>query len=162
MLFYGKKKEMSLGAFLTNPTAPIVIDVRGASKTDPAIPGSKRVYILDLVERTKEFEQRFEASLSHRTLLLYCSKGDGSRYLQQKFSSRYHVQSLQSGMVGYLDTISGLLYEHPYEDSMKKTEVMAKILTALTSRETDPATFKKIIERLLRCSPNETFKKLLR
>ncbi|MEO5330439.1 MAG: hypothetical protein H7839_00330 [Magnetococcus sp. YQC-5] len=152
---------MSLEAFLTNPTAPIVIDLRGGSKKDPAIPGSKRVYILDLVERTKEFEKRFEANLSHRTLLLYCSKGDGSKYLQQKFSSRYHVQSLQGGMVGYLEAISGLLYEHPYESTIKRTEVMAKILAALTNRETDPDTFKKIIDRLLRCSPNEKFKKLL-
>ncbi|MBF0401968.1 MAG: rhodanese-like domain-containing protein [Magnetococcales bacterium] len=156
------KEQMPIEEFLANPTAPILIDVRGSSNADPAIPGSKRVYLLDIEERTEAFEQRFAAQMAHRTLLLYCSKGEGSHFLVGKFSGKYRVQSLQGGMVSYLTTVSRLLHEHPYEDPKKRGDTMVKILAALTNRETDPDTFRKIVDRLLRCTPNPKFRKLVR
>ncbi|MEO5354850.1 MAG: hypothetical protein H7835_16760 [Magnetococcus sp. XQGC-1] len=157
-----RTSEMSIEEFLGNPTAPIVIDVRGSADSDPSIPGSKRVYLLEIDERTAEFEKKFAPQMAKRSMLLYCSKGEGSNYLVGKFSGKYRVQSLQGGMVSYLTTVSRLLHEHPYEDPKKKGDTMVKILAALTNRETDPATFEKIIDRLLRCTPNPKFRKLVR
>ncbi|MEO5363176.1 MAG: rhodanese-like domain-containing protein [Magnetococcus sp. DMHC-8] len=156
------KSQITIENFLENPTDPILIDVRGSTDADPAIPGSKRVYLLDIEERTAEFENRFASQLAKRPMLLYCSKGEGSQFLVGKFSGKYRVQSLRGGMVAYLTTISRLLHEHPYEDPAKKGDTMVKILAALTNRETDPATFRKIIGHLLRCTPNPKFRKLLR
>ena len=156
------QSQMPIEEFLANPTAPILIDVRGSSDTDPAIPGSKRVYLLDIEERTESFEKRFAPQMANRSLLLYCSKGEGSHFLVGKFSGKYRVHSLQGGMVAYLTAISRLLHEHPYEDPKKRGDTMVKILAALTNRETDPDTFRKIMDRLLRCTPNPKFKKLIR
>ncbi|MBF0461942.1 MAG: rhodanese-like domain-containing protein [Magnetococcales bacterium] len=154
--------EMTVEELLADPATPIIIDVRGSTEADPAIPGSKRVYLLNIDERTAEFEKRFASHLAVRPLLIYCGKGGGSSHLQKQFSGKYRVQSLQGGMVAYLTTISRLLFEHPYENSLKRGETMAKILAALTNCNTDPETFRKIVERLLRCSPDPKFKKLLR
>ena len=153
---------MPIEEFLANTTASILIDVRGSLDSDPAIPGSKRVYLLDIEERTEAFEKRFAAQMAKRPLLLYCSKGEGSSFLVNKFSGKYRVRSLQGGMVAYLTTISRLLHEHPYGDPKKRGDTMVKILAALTNRETDPDTFRKIIDRLLRCTPNQKFRKLAR
>ena len=65
--------------------APILIDVRGSSDTDPAIPGSKRVYLLDIEERTEAFEKRFAPQMANRSLLLYCSKGEGATSWWENF-----------------------------------------------------------------------------
>lgn len=153
---------MPIEAFLADPTAPILIDVRGGTDADPTIPGSQRVYLLDIEERTEAFENRFASQLAQRPMLLYCSKGEGSQFLVEKFSGKYPIKSLQGGMVSYLTTVSRLLHEHPYEDQKKRGDTMVKILAALTNRETDPATFRKIIDRLLRCTPNPKFRKLVR
>ncbi|MBF0628039.1 MAG: rhodanese-like domain-containing protein [Magnetococcales bacterium] len=153
---------LSIQDFLANPAAPIVVDVRGGPESDPAIPGSINVYVLEIEERPDAFIKRFEAQLAKRPLLLYCSKGDSSGYLQKKFSGKGRVQSLQGGMVSYLTNISRLLHEHPYEDSKKRGDTMVKLLSVLTDRKTDPATFRKIVDRLLRCTPDPKFKKLLR
>ncbi|MEO5341601.1 MAG: hypothetical protein H7837_13980 [Magnetococcus sp. MYC-9] len=162
MFFDSHKGQMPIEAFLANPTAPLLVDVRGGTDADPTIPGSHRVYLLDIEERPAEFEKRFAPQLTNRSLLLYCSKGEGSHYLLGKLSGKLKAQSLQGGMVSYLTTISRLLHEHPYEDPKKKGDTMVKILSALTSQKTDPATFHKIIDRLLRCTPNPKFRKLVR
>ncbi|MBF0162673.1 MAG: hypothetical protein HQL88_10350 [Magnetococcales bacterium] len=154
--------EMPMTEFLANPTAPILIDVRGGLDSDPTIPGSKKVYLLEIEEHPEKFEQRFATQMANRSLLLYCSKGEGSNYLVHKFSGNHRIQSLQGGMVSYLTTISRLLHEHPYEDPKKKGDTMVKILAALTNGQTDPDTFRKIIDRLLRCTPNPKFRKLVR
>ena len=161
IFFHGHKAEMSMEEFLANPTAPILIDVRGSADGDPAIPGSRRVYLLDLDERTREFENRFAAQLATRPLLLYCGQGDGSLYLQEKFSRKFRVQSLAGGMSAYLTVISRLIHEHPYRDSKKREKTMTQLLLALTNRETAPALFRTIIDRLLRSSPNPAFRKLV-
>ncbi|MBF0137113.1 MAG: rhodanese-like domain-containing protein [Magnetococcus sp. DMHC-1] len=154
--------RLSIEEFLADPTTPILIDVRGSTDADPTIPGSIRVYVLDIDEHTSAFEKRFESQLARRPMLLYCSKGESSGYLQKKFSKKYRVLSLQGGMVAYLTTISRLLHDHPYGDSKKKGDTMVKLLKTLTNRETDPATFRKIVNRLLSCTPNPKFKKLVR
>ncbi|MBF0191422.1 MAG: rhodanese-like domain-containing protein [Magnetococcales bacterium] len=153
---------MSIKEFLEDPTAPILIDVRGGPETDPAIPGSISVYALDIEERPDAFIKKFAAQLTKRTLLIYCSKGDSSRYLQEQLTGRGRIQSLQGGMVSYLTSISRLLHEHPYEDSRKRGDTMVQLLSVLTDRKTDPATFRKIVGRLLQCTPNPKFKKILR
>lgn len=152
--------QMPMEEFLVNPTAPILIDVRGSLDSDPAIPGSKRVYLRDIAERTEAFEKRFAPQMANRSLLLYCSKGRESHLLAGQFSGKYRVQSLQGGMVSYLTTISHLLHEHPYEDPEYREETMVKILTALTNRGTDAAAFQKITSRLLRYTPNPKFSRL--
>ena len=162
MFSHGRRGELPIEAFLANPIAPILIDVRGSSDTDPAIPGSQRVYLLDIEERTEAFEKKFAPQMAKRSMLLYCAKGEGSHFLVEKFSANFRVQSLQGGMVAYLTAISRLLHEHPYEDPKKRGDTMVKILAALTDRETDPDTFRKIIDRLLRCTPNPKFRKLVR
>ncbi|MBF8274124.1 MAG: rhodanese-like protein [Magnetococcales bacterium] len=153
---------MTVEEFLAAPTAPIVIDVRGSLDTDPAIPGSINAYILDIEERTEAFEKKFAAQMAHRSMLLYCSKGESSHFVLKNFSGKFRVQSLKGGMVSYLTTISHLLHEHPYQDPKKKGDNMVKILAALTSSRTDSATFKKIIDRLLRHSPNPKIRALVR
>ncbi|MBF0583043.1 MAG: hypothetical protein HQL80_02270 [Magnetococcales bacterium] len=162
MFFHKNRSQIPIEVFLADPTAPILIDVRGGTDADPAIPGSKRIYLLDIEERTAAFESKFAPQLAHRSMLLYCSKGEGSHYLVEKFSGKYPIQSLEGGMVSYLTTISRLLHEHPYEDPTKKGDTMVKILAALTNCRTDPATFKKIIDRLLQCTPNPKFNKLVK
>lgn len=153
---------MTIDEFLANPTAPIVIDLRGSMESDPAIPGSRRAYILDVEERTEAFEKQFAPQMMNRTMLLYCSKGEGSGFLQKKFSGKFIVQSLKGGMISYLTTISHLLHEHPYQDPKKRGDNMVKILATLTDSQTNPVTFRKTIDHLLRCSPNPRFKKLVR
>ncbi len=161
MLFRKYKSEISIEELLANPTAPLLIDVRGSTDFDPSIPGSKRVYLLDIEERTREFEQRFATQMATRPLLLYCAKGEGSGYLVDLFSRKARVHNLAGGMASYLATISRLLHEHPYRDSAKREETMTQLLMALTNRQTDPATFATIIDRLLRSSPNPEFRKLV-
>ncbi|MBF0213820.1 MAG: rhodanese-like domain-containing protein [Magnetococcales bacterium] len=153
---------MSIEAFLANPAAPLLIDVRGGPASDPAIPGSISVYVIDISERMDQFVKKFEPQARKRPLLLYCSKGDASHYLQKELSGKLSAQSLQGGMVSYLTTISRLLHEHPYEDSSKRGDTLVKLLGVLTDRTTDPNQFRKIIERLLLCTPNPKFRKLLR
>lgn len=162
MFSRSKHGPMAIETFLVDPTTPILIDVRGSTDSDPTIPGSHRIYLLDIEGRTEAFENRFAAQLAHRSMLFYCRKGEASQFLVEQFSGKYPIQSLQGGMVSYLTTISRLLHEHPYEDQKKRGDTMVKILAALTNRETDPATFKKIIDRLLRCTPNPKFKQLVR
>lgn len=162
MLFKTNNPFITIDEFLANPTAPIVIDLRGSVEHDPAIPGSLRAYILDIEERTEAFEKKFAPQMTNRTMLLYCSKGEGSSFLQKKFSSRFRVHSLKGGMVSYLTTISGLLHEHPYQDPKKRGDNMVKILAALTNSQTNLVTFRKMIDHLLRCSPNPRFRKLVR
>lgn len=161
-MLFTNHSQMSIETFLADPTRPILIDLRGSFASDPAIPGSHRVYILDIEERTEAFEKKFAPLLEKQPMLLYCSKGDGSSYMQKKFSTKFQVQSLQGGMISYLTTISRLLHEHPYENSQKRGETMAKILATLTNPATNPVTFAKIIKRLLQCSPNPKFKQLIR
>ncbi|MBF0346831.1 MAG: rhodanese-like domain-containing protein [Magnetococcales bacterium] len=153
---------MTIEEFLTDPTAPLVIDVRGSLDSDPAIPGSHKIYILDIEERIEDFERKFAPKLSGRTLLLYCSKGEGSSFLLKKFSGSFRVQSLKGGMVSYLTTVSRLLHEHPYQDPTKRGDNMVKILAALTNCRTSPITFRKIIHRLLQHSPDPKFRALAR
>ncbi|MBF0342138.1 MAG: hypothetical protein HQL95_14430 [Magnetococcales bacterium] len=160
MLF--QSSLMSIEEFLANPTEPVVIDLRGGPATDPAIPGSVRIYVLELEEHPEAFVRRFSGPGNKRPVLLYCSKGDSSRYMQEKFSGKLPIRSLQGGMVSYLTSVSRLLHEHPYEDSKKRGDTMVRLLSVLTDGATDPATFRKIVERLLRCTPNPKFKKLLR
>lgn len=162
MFFNTRKSQMTIEEFLANPTAPVVIDVRGSLDSDPAIPCSKKVYILDIEERTEEFEKRFAPQIANRSMLLYCSKGEGSSFLQKKFSAKFPVQSLKGGMVSYLTTVSHLLHEHPYQDPKKRGDNMVKILAALTDCKTNPETFRKIVDRLLRHSPNPKFRALVR
>ncbi|MBF0183454.1 MAG: hypothetical protein HQM06_03560 [Magnetococcales bacterium] len=147
--------------FLADPTAPIIIDVRGSTDVDPAIPGSHRVYLLDIDERTEEFEKRFAPQMAARSLLFYCAKGEGSNFLVKKFSKKSRVQSLQGGMAAYLAVVSQLLHEHPYRESDRREEMMTHLLMALTNRNTPPATFRQIVDRLLRMSPNPQFRKLV-
>ncbi|WP_130470738.1 rhodanese-like domain-containing protein [Candidatus Magnetaquicoccus inordinatus] len=147
--------------FLANPAMPILIDVRGSTDVDPAIPGSHRVYILDIEERCAEFEQRFAAQMASRPLLFYCAKGEGSRYLVGKFSKKSQVRSLEGGMAAYLAVISRLLHEHPYRESSRREETMTQLLMALTDRNTPATTFRQIVDRLLRSSPNPQFRKLV-
>lgn len=154
------KKQMTIEEFLTNPTASILIDVRGGVESDPSIPGSKNVYVLDIEERPEAFEKRFASQLAIQPMLLYCSKGEGSRYLVDRFSGKYQIKSLQGGMVAYLTTISQLLHEHPYEDSTYRGDTMVKILEALTDRRTDPEVFQKIISHLLKHTPIQKFARL--
>ncbi|MEO5346618.1 MAG: hypothetical protein H7834_09605 [Magnetococcus sp. YQC-9] len=153
---------MTIEAFLADPTGPVVIDLRGGSDAEPGIPGSIQVYVLELEERPESFVRRFSTDAARRGLLLYCSKGDASHYMQKKFSGKLRIQSLQGGMVSYLTTISRLLHEHPYEDSGKKGDTMVRLLSVLTDRTTEPALFRKIVKRLLECTPNPKFKKILR
>ncbi len=155
------KHEMPMEVFLANPTAPILIDVRGSTDVDPAIPGSHRVYLLDIDARCQEFEQRFAAQMASRSLLFYCAKGEGSRYLVSQFSRKSRVQSLQGGMTGYLEVVSRLLHEHPYRESERREEVMTRLLLALTDRATPVATFRQIVDRLLRSSPNPQYRGLV-
>ncbi|MBF0139309.1 MAG: rhodanese-like domain-containing protein [Magnetococcales bacterium] len=162
MLFGTDKSSMTIEEFLADPITPLIIDTRGSSESDPTIPGSKRVYILEIEEHLESFEKRFAPQMVNRTMLLYCSKGDGSTYLQKKFSGKFRVQSLKGGMVSYLTTISHLLHEHPYQDPKKRGDNMVKLLAALTNCRTDPETFRKIIRRLLSNSPNPKFKALVR
>ncbi|MBF0311362.1 MAG: rhodanese-like domain-containing protein [Magnetococcales bacterium] len=154
--------QLPVDELLANPGGYLLVDVRGVSKGEPAIPGSRRVYLLDIEERPEAFLRPFASQLSKRPLLFYCSKGESSYYLLDKFPDRSRLHALQGGMVSYLMTISRLLHEHPYEDQSKRGETMAKILAALTSGETDADTFRKIVDRLLRCTPNPRFKKLVR
>ncbi|MBF0152148.1 MAG: rhodanese-like domain-containing protein [Magnetococcales bacterium] len=161
MIFHRHDLELPIEKFLVNPTAPILLDVRGSSDHDPTIPGSKRVYLLDLDERMHEFEKRFETQLLQRPLLVYCSKGEGSLYILKKFSKRFRVQGLKGGMVAYLETIARLLNEHPYEKPEKRDEIMSKLLMQLTDRQTPPDTFRKIINHLLRSSPDPEVRKWL-
>ncbi|MBF0296214.1 MAG: hypothetical protein HQL96_13575 [Magnetococcales bacterium] len=160
MSIFGNPGVMPIEQFLAAPTEPIVVDVRGVPDTDPGIPGSLKAYVLDIEERPDAFEKRFASQLAKRPMLLYCSKGESSHFLLGKFSGKYHIRSLQGGMVTYLTTISRLLHEHPYEDPSKKGDTMVRILAALTNPNTDPASFCKIIDRLLRCTPNPKFRKL--
>ncbi|MBF0273486.1 MAG: hypothetical protein HQL98_15675 [Magnetococcales bacterium] len=154
---------LSITEFLENPTEPLLIDVRGGPASDPAIPGSVGVYVLEIEEHPEAFKKRFAPQLAKRSMLLYCSKGESSAYLRERLSGgRFPVRSLQGGMVSYLTNISSLLHQHPYEDSRKRGDTMVKLLSALTNRETDPATFGKIVSRLLQCTPNPKFKKILR
>ncbi|MBF0134973.1 MAG: rhodanese-like domain-containing protein [Magnetococcus sp. DMHC-1] len=161
MFFNNKNSELPIEKFMTHPVAFTLLDVRGSTDYDPTIPGSKRVYLLSLEERMDEFEKRFEAQLLQRPLLVYCSKGDGSQYILKKFSKRFQVQSLKGGMVAYLETISRLLNEHPYEKPEKRDEIMSKMLMTLTNRQTPPDTFHKIIKHLIRSSPNPEVRKWL-
>ncbi|MBF0108353.1 MAG: rhodanese-like domain-containing protein [Magnetococcales bacterium] len=162
MLFHLHKSQMTIEEFLAHPTAPLLIDVRGSLESDPTIPGSKRVYLLDIEERTEAFENKCAPLLAGRSLLLYCSKGEGSHYLLKKFSGKFRVQSLKGGMIGYLTTISRLLHEHPYQDPANKGDNMVKILAALTNCRTSPVTFAKIIDNLLRHSPDPRLRALVR
>ena len=91
MLLRDHKSQLPIAEFLANPAAPILIDVRGSGDADPAIPGSQRVYLLDIEERAAAFESRFASQLVHRPMLLYCSKGEGSYFLVGKFSGKYRV-----------------------------------------------------------------------
>ncbi|MEO5354969.1 MAG: thioredoxin family protein [Magnetococcus sp. XQGC-1] len=146
--------QLTIDEFLANPTAPILIDLRGGGAADPSIPGSHRFYLPDVRARTEAFEKRFAAQLTDRSLLLYCSKGHESGALLGKFSGTLPIQVLQGGMTAYLTTISRLLHEHPYEEPEHKSDTMFRILSALTDRSTAAATFQKIINRLLQHTPN--------
>ncbi|NGZ05207.1 MAG: rhodanese-like domain-containing protein [Magnetococcales bacterium] len=161
MPIFGKKTAMPIEEFLADPALPVIIDVRGYPDSDPAIPGSHKVYVLEIEEKTEAFEKRFASMAAGRPLLLYCSKGESSSYLVGKLSGKNPAYSLQGGMAAYLTTISRLLHEHPYEDPSKRGDTMVKILNALTNRATDPATFRKIMERLMRCTSNPKFRKLV-
>ncbi|MBF0161502.1 MAG: conjugal transfer protein TraF [Magnetococcales bacterium] len=151
------KRQLTIDAFLDNPTAPILIDLRGGSARDPSIPGSHRFYLPDVKARTEAFENRFAPQLTNRSLLLYCSKGHESTALLGQFSGNHPVQVLKGGMTAYLTAISRLLHEHPYEDPEHKSDTMVKILSALTDRSTPPATFQKIIHRLVQHTPNPEY-----
>ncbi|MBF0425119.1 MAG: rhodanese-like domain-containing protein [Magnetococcales bacterium] len=154
MSFFRDDRQLAIDRFLADPTRPILLDVRGGTDYDPTIPGSKRVYLLDLEERTHEFEERFAPQLASRPLLIYCSRGEGSLYIAKKFSKKFQVQGLEGGMIAYLETISRLLNEHPYEDPDQRDDMMSKLLLTLTNRLTPPGTFRKIIYHLLRSSPD--------
>lgn len=162
MFGFGDKGALPLEEFLANPTGFILIDVRGGPASEPAIPTSQAVYVLHIEEDPEGFERRFATQLAKKPMLLYCSKGESSMFLLDKFSGKHHIRSLKGGMVAYLTTLSRLLHEHPYEDPSKKGDTMVKILKALTDRQTDEITFRKIIDRLLRCTPNPKFRKLVR
>ncbi len=149
--------QLTIDAFLADPTTPILIDLRGGAANDPSIPGSHRFYLPDVRARTAAFEKRFAPQLTNRFLLLYCSKGHESAALLGQFSGNHAIQSLKGGMTAYLTTISRLLHEHPYEDPEHKSDTMVKILSALTNRSTTPATFQKIINRLLQHTPNPEY-----
>ncbi|MBF0175483.1 MAG: hypothetical protein HQL63_01340 [Magnetococcales bacterium] len=161
MIFGKDVAELPVEKFLAKPLLPILLDVRGSTDYDPAIPRSKRIYLLDLEDRISEFEKRFEAQLLRRPLLIYCSKGDGSRYILKKFSRKFVVQGLKGGMVAYLETISRLLNEHPYEEPERRNETMAKLLAMLTNRQTPPDIFRNIVMRLIRSSPDPEVRKWL-
>jgi len=162
MGWFGNKGTLPLEEFLFDPTVFTIVDVRGGPLFDPAIPTSHSAYLIDIDENPKAFEQKFASQLEKYPMVLYCSKGDSSKYLLSKFSKKYHIRSLDGGMVNYLTTISRLLHQHPYEDPSKKGDTMVKILNALTDRKTDSENFAKIVKRLITCTTDSKFHKLIR
>ncbi|MBF0368898.1 MAG: rhodanese-like domain-containing protein [Magnetococcales bacterium] len=147
------KGYLTIPDLLTRESETLLIDTRGVEDFEPAIPGSKTIYILKLLDRVKEFEKRYDQVLRNRMLLLYCSNENGSKMVRDKFSRRYEVRYLKGGMVGYLEAVTRLLGEHPYENPQTREETQLKLLQALTNRKTPFKTFRNIATHLIRSNP---------
>jgi rhodanese-related sulfurtransferase len=148
-----KKNHINVNDFLACREESLLIDIRGTEDFEPAIPGSKSIYILKILERVPEFEEQYGTILTNRPVLLYCSNEGGSKMLQKKFSKQYDVKYLKDGMISYLETITKLLAEHPYEKPELREETIRKLLEALTNRNTPFPIFKKITANLLQINP---------
>lgn len=158
MLF--QKKAMTVTELFVCPTEMLLIDTRGATDYDPAIPGSKSCYILDLLEKTEAFQEKYDALLREKEVVLICRKGDGTTMLRKKFARKYNVLNLEGGMVAYLELITRLLAEHPYEQPHKRDTVMRVLLGKLTDRQTPFPMFRRIADRLIRSSPDAAIRQL--
>ncbi|MBF0143350.1 MAG: rhodanese-like domain-containing protein [Magnetococcales bacterium] len=153
-LNFGHQRELSVEALLARREESLILDLRGGEDYEPAIPGSRQVYILKIFDQGKEFQERFDETLRSRPLLLYCGHGGGSALAVKKFKRKYRAQSLKGGMVGYLEFITQLLGNHPYENPETREETIRRLLLALTDRHTPFRTFRAIADRLLRASPD--------
>lgn len=144
-----KKSYLTVEEFFLTPRKMLVIDLRGSEDWEPAIPGSKPIYLLKIFERLKEFEAKFDQTLTQNTILLYCRTEGGSKMLQSEFSKNYRVRYLKGGMTTYLETITKLLAEHSYHHSATREETMQRLLAALTNRHTSFQVLKNISNNLL-------------
>ncbi len=149
---FGQHNELTVGQFLARREPTLLFDLRGGASDDPAIPGAREIYILDLMDNIRPFQERHDAELQSRPVLLFCRHGGGSAEARKQFRRRYRVQSLVGGMVAYLETITRLLALHPYADPARRDETMRRMLLALTDRQTSFNNFRKIVDHLLACS----------
>ena len=155
-----RKKSFTVPEFFALKSEPLLIDTRGASEYDPAIPGSKSFYILDLLENIKKFQKQNHTAMMGKDVLLICRRGDGTEMLRKKFSRKYQVMNLQGGMVAYLEFITRLLAKHPYENPHTRDDVMRVLLEKLTDRHTPFHTFRRIADRLISSSHDPTIRQL--
>ncbi|MBF0133929.1 MAG: hypothetical protein HQL75_15255 [Magnetococcales bacterium] len=149
-----RKTSLTVTEFFFRQTETFLIDTRGATDYDPAIPGSKPFYILDLMDNIEKFQTKYDAVMREKGTLLVCRKGDGTEMLRKRFSRKYQVMSLQGGMAAYLEFITRLLAEHPYEQPHIRDETMRLLLEKLTNRHTPFPIFRRIANRLLSSSPD--------
>ncbi len=154
------KKSLTVQEFFARRQESYIIDTRGLQDFEPAIPGSRSHYILHLLDDIKTFQKEHDAELRSLDVVLVCSRGDGSEMLRKKFSWKYEVMNLQGGMVAYLNFITRLLAEHPYENPETAQDVSIKLLQKLTDKQTPWHLFRKIADRLLQCSPDPALRQL--
>ena len=155
-----RKKSLEVPLFFALQEKAFLIDTRGTNDYEPSIPGSKSFYMLDLLERTKAFQQKYDTVLREQEVILFCRKGDGTEMLVKKFSSKYKVMNLHGGMVAYLEFITRLLAQHPYDKPHTRDEVMRLLLGKLTDRHTPFHIFRRIADRLIRASPDPAIRQL--
>ncbi|MEO5377269.1 MAG: rhodanese-like domain-containing protein [Magnetococcus sp. DMHC-6] len=158
---FGYKNRFTVQELFAQHQELFLIDTRGASEYDPAIPNSHSFYIIDLMEKTKKFEEKYHSKLLERQVVLYCSKGDGTELLRKSFSKKYQVMSLEGGMVGYLEFVTHLLAHHPYENPATRDMMAIKLMKKLTNRDTSFAQFRQIADRLLSHSPDPALRQLV-
>lgn len=145
-------RRITARELLARPEESLIIDLRGGDDEDPAIPGSRQIYLVTLLERLDEFQERLDSLRKGRPVVLYCRNGHGGEMLLGKIARRNPVQNLQGGMVSYLELITRLLAEHPYEDPSRREITMQRLLAALTDRHTSFRAFHNISSRLLQFS----------